>query len=197
VDAFVWTKSVDPADTGEFFGSLRKAIARERDAAGGKDLIGVLRFDGHGGSMQRFAFARAVARSFPDTARVIDIGTLTGSMVDYDQVVGQDEVSVLRMPPARYDDLVPLLRSELDILYTAFYIVKGYSRDPVIQGNMDKVLEGSGLAEAAEKVPFIYNRLGELGKTTWELMSMSSGIEVTPADMWLPTDTLAVRSSVR
>ena len=196
MDALVWAQTVDRRDSDRFFDSLRQAIVRERQAADGRDITAVLRFDGHGGAMQRFAFSRAVARTFRDTARVIDIGTRTGSMVDLDQVVGQDEVSVFRIAPAPYADLVPFLRTLCDQVYLASYIVKGYSRDPDIQADMDRILAHSGLSETVDKVPGVYNVLGNLGKTTWELMSLSSGIEVTPDDMWLPTDVLAAGDEI-
>jgi len=192
MDATVWAQSVGPGDRGQMFDSLRAAVLRERKFAGDRDLCAVIRFDGHGGSMQRFAFSRAVKRVYGDTVHVVDIGTRTGAMVDFDQVTGQDEVAVLRMPPAAYDELLPVLCVLFDIVYHAMYVVKGFARDPELQGQLDTYLDTSGLRPIYDGMPQSLNALGEIGLSQWDLMSASSGIEVTPEDMYLPLDVLPV-----
>jgi len=185
------------AFTGEMCDVMAKAhaeIARLKAATPGKRFwIGCLKFGGHGDSMALCAFARAAKRHWAAgpgvPVGVIVIARTTSSLEDHDLGYRQPEIDgTLRLPEAHWKLQAAEFAASgaFDVFYDVGYVVKATFADTAAFGpaQLDADNAFAPFADLYQGFPARSHDIGlKWPVSQWTLMSLSSGIAVSPDDL--------------
>jgi len=161
--------------------------------------VGVYKMGGHGDHMAAAAFARAAGRHWagrrPGTG-VFLLTHTTGMPADIDICYGQPGITAaLRIPEAGWKYQAAQLADLFDVFYEVQYVVRTRFRDlrnyAADQAEADQRLDTwRGIYDFFPHSNQFLDR--RVGLDQWKLMSETSGLTVSPADLAISTVTTVV-----